>query len=413
MVWCGVGKVCWEEVGFVGGREGLLEGGGERGAPEAGRMSVAAMFSAAHERASAGGGGDVAMAEGGVGGASGSGFVSGRGRGQPWVEKYRPREVQEVSHQVEVVAALTRVMETNNLPHMLFYGPPGTGKTTTALALCRQLYGPELYAQRVLELNASDERGIGVVRHKIKNFAGIAVGRERHAGHPCPPYKVIVLDEADHMTEDAQNALRRTMEIHSHVTRFIMICNYISRIIDPLTSRCAKFRFQPVESGVLRDRLRHIAQKELVEVEESGYAALERVSRGDMRRAITTLQSASQLNAGDPLDEARVLSASGSIPPSVTNGLLTACRTHSYDAMQGEVDRVIREGHLVAAIVEDLAMVVTEAPDLTSVQKAKVCERLAWVEHKLVDGADEELQLRDLCSFMMRTLKNLDQRSQF
>lgn len=372
------------------------------------------MFSAANERMGDGGGGNVGMDTGGGGdGVHGGAREKRGGRGQPWVEKYRPREVQEVSHQTEVVAALTRVMETNNLPHMLFFGPPGTGKTTTALAVCRQLYGPDLYSQRVLELNASDERGIGVVRHKIKNFAGIAVGREKRDGYPCPPYKVIVLDEADHMTEDAQNALRRTMETHSHVTRFIMICNYISRIIDPLTSRCAKFRFQPVESGVLRDRLRYIAGKELVEVEEGGYAALERVSRGDMRRAITTLQSASQLNAGAALDEARVLSASGAIPLAVTSGLLTSCRSKSYDAMQAEVDRVIREGHLVASIVEDLAMVVTEAPDLDSVQKAKVCERLAWVEHKLVDGADEELQLRDLCSFMMRTLQNLEQRSQF
>merc|ERR1719510_2750088 len=171
-------------------------------------------------------------------------------------------------------------LESANLPHLLFYGPPGTGKTSTILAVSRELYGPALMKSRVLELNASDERGISVVRHKVKNFAKIAVGitKDHDPKYPCPPYKIIILDEADSMTRDAQSALRRTMEKWSKVTRFCLICNYVSRILPPVASRCAKFRFKSLPSEEISKKLASIAESEKCDVDEDTIKALEHVS---------------------------------------------------------------------------------------------------------------------------------------
>ena len=210
----------------------------------------------------------------------------------PWVEKYRPKNLTDVSHQTEIISTLTNAVETNRLPHLLFYGPPGTGKTSVALALCRQLFDPTQVKRRVLELNASDERGISVVRDKIKHFASLAIGSgsvgassskknffakkgeetndegdkmdvdgETAKTYPNPPFKIIILDEADTVTRDAQSALRRVIEAYSKVTRFILICNYVTRIIEPLASRCAKFRFAPLPVHSMKERIMYIASE--------------------------------------------------------------------------------------------------------------------------------------------------------
>ncbi|PWN49479.1 P-loop containing nucleoside triphosphate hydrolase protein, partial [Violaceomyces palustris] len=186
---------------------------------------------------------------------------------KPWVEKYRPKTIDEVTAQEHIVSVLKKTLLSSNLPHMLFYGPPGTGKTSTILALARQLFGPELIKTRVLELNASDERGINVVREKIKNFAKLAVTNPK-VGYPCPPFKIIILDEADSMTQDAQSALRRIMEQYSKITRFCLVCNYVTRIIEPLASRCSKFRFRMLDTESTRKRLEMIAKAEEVEFED-------------------------------------------------------------------------------------------------------------------------------------------------
>ena len=177
-------------------------------------------------------------------------------RTQLWVEKYRPTRIDDLASQEEVTKTLRGAIAQGQLPHLLMYGPPGTGKTSTILAVARTLYHPSVLKDRVLEMNASDERGIKVVRDKIKNFASHSVSSQKFDGYPSPPFKIIILDECDSMTKDAQGALRRTMEVYSSTTRFCLICNYVSRIIEPLVSRCAKLlRFSPLGRDAMQKRL--------------------------------------------------------------------------------------------------------------------------------------------------------------
>ncbi|MCY0874426.1 MAG: replication factor C small subunit, partial [Acidianus infernus] len=202
-----------------------------------------------------------------------------------WAEKYRPRSLDDIVNQKDIVERLKRFVKEKNMPHLLFAGPPGTGKTTAALALVHDLYG-DSYKQFFLELNASDERGIDVIRNKVKEFARTMVSSS-------VPFKVILLDEADNMTADAQQALRRTMELYTESTRFILACNYLSKIIEPIQSRTALFRFYPLKKEDVVSRLEYIAKEEKVEYDEKALETIYDVTMGDMRKAINTLQAAS------------------------------------------------------------------------------------------------------------------------
>ena len=310
---------------------------------------------------------------------------------EPWVDKYRPKKVSDVAYQTEVVSALEKAMETHNLPHMLFYGPPGTGKTTCALAICKQLYGPELGKKRVLELNASDERGISVVRGKIKSFASTTVG-EGVPGYPCPPYKILILDEADSMTNDAQSALRRMMETYSRVTRFFILCNYVSKIIDPISSRCAKFRFKSLDGGTMHERINFIAKGENLQLAEGTLQALEHVSAGDMRKAITLLQSAASL-FGSELTGDRIREVAGVIPDEKIEELLQLCVAGDSKKSQALAEDILKDGFPCLQILEQFGYYLADSDLLEDEMKAEICLKLGEVEKKLVDGADEWLQL--------------------
>ncbi|XP_072264269.1 replication factor C subunit 4 [Pyxicephalus adspersus] len=322
----------------------------------------------------------------------------------PWVEKYRPKCVDEVAYQEEVVAVLKKSLEGADLPNLLFYGPPGTGKTSTILAAARELYGPELFRQRVLELNASDERGIQVVREKVKNFSQLTVGGSRLDGKPCPPFKIVILDEADSMTSAAQAALRRTMEKESKTTRFCLICNYVSRIIEPLTSRCSKFRFKPLADGIQRQRLVDICKKENVNITNEAISRLVEVSEGDLRKAITFLQSATRLTAGKEVTDIVVTEIAGVIPKDTLNSVLAACQSGLFEKLETVVMSLINNGHAATQLVNQLHDIILERQDLTDKQKAAITEKLAEVDKCLVDGADEYLQMLSLFAVVMQQM---------
>ncbi|EKD19268.1 uncharacterized protein L3040_009292 [Drepanopeziza brunnea f. sp. 'multigermtubi'] len=343
---------------------------------------------------------------------------------QPWVEKYRPKNLNDVTAQDHTITVLQRTLQSSNLPHMLFYGPPGTGKTSTVLALAKELYGPELMKSRVLELNASDERGISIVREKVKDFARMQLSNPSpayRALYPCPPYKIIILDEADSMTQDAQSALRRTMETYSKITRFCLICNYVTRIIDPLASRCSKFRFKSLDVGNAKRRVEEIAEKEGVSLEDGAAETLIRCSEGDLRKAITFLQSAARLVGAvalrddkedkdeDSMDVDREKKAvtvksvediAGVIPDATISRLVTAMQPKSkglvYEAVSKVVTDMVADGWSATQVVTQLFQAIIYNETTPDIQKNKITLVFSEADKRLVDGSDEHLIVLDL-----------------
>ncbi|CAB3369084.1 Hypothetical predicted protein [Cloeon dipterum] len=320
----------------------------------------------------------------------------------PWVEKYRPKTVEEVVAQPEVVSVLQQVLSKGaDLPNLLLYGPPGTGKTSTIMAAARQLFG-DLYRERVLELNASDERGIQVIREKVKQFAQLAASSERPDGKKCPGFKIVILDEADSMTKQAQSALRRTMERESKSTRFCLVCNYVSRIIEPITSRCAKFRFKPLSKEQLIGRLEMIANEEGVTVGDGAIEAVITTSGGDLRRAITCLQSCSRLkNKELPVEKEEVVELMGVVPGNWIHELLEVTATKNYDKVDAFVNNILLEAYSASQIMLQLHDRILDKDDLNDESKAVVCEKIAICMAALERGADEYLQLMALMCTMM------------
>lgn len=310
----------------------------------------------------------------------------------PWVEKYRPAKIDDVAQQTEVVNALQKSLQTGELPNLLFYGPPGTGKTTVALALVKQFFGED-WRTRVRELNASDERGIAAVREKVKTFAQLAIGTTQEGlANSKARFRVVILDEADSMTHDAQAALRRIMEEFVHVTRFIIICNYVSKIIDPLHSRCSKFRFQLVGHEFQKARLLTICEQEKVKIVGKAIDSLISLSKGDMRAAVNLLQTSH--NFYGEVNEDGLVEVACAVPEAAVALLLRKTReAKSTDEVVQCVRNFLLEGYSGQQVLERLLSAVTLDHSIPDLAKAKCATLFSQTDEKLTQGCDEELQL--------------------
>jgi replication factor C small subunit len=237
-----------------------------------------------------------------------------------WVEKHRPQSVPEIRGQTAVVQRLTIYAQQREFPHLLFAGPPGTGKTTAAMALTKDIFGQD-FRQNLLEMNASDERKLESIRTKVKQFA-------RTSPYGGASFKIIFLDEADALTNDAQGALRRIMEQYAETCRFILSCNYSSKIIEPIQSRCAVFRFRPLSDSDVTSQVHHVAKEEGVSLTEDAAEALTRISQGDLRKALTALQVAAALSSDITRDI--IYETSATAPPESLHQYLMACKDDGF-----------------------------------------------------------------------------------
>ncbi len=304
-----------------------------------------------------------------------------------WAEKYRPKKLNEMMNQTDIVERLKSFVKNRNVPHCIFAGPPGTGKTTAALCLARDLFG-ESYREHLMELNASDERGISVVRERVKTFARIkSIGET--------PFKILILDEADNMTSDAQQALRRTMERFSESCRFILIANYSGKIIEPIQSRCAPFRFTYLSRADQDKYLCGIAEKEKIKLQQDGLEAIFEVSGGDLRRALNALQAAASL--GKPITTDMVYSVIGRANPADIREMLNLAMKGDFITSREKLrEMILKYGVSGNDIIRQVHIEIFKMKDVPEPWKIKLADITGEVDFRLVQGADEEVQLSSL-----------------
>jgi len=307
-----------------------------------------------------------------------------------WTEKYRPKTFEEVKGQQEIVKRVKAFVEQKNMPHLMFSGPAGVGKTTLSLVIAKELYG-ESWKNNFLELNASDERGIDIVRNKVKDFA-----RTKSIGNV--PFKIIYLDECDALTKEAQQALRRTMENYTQTCRFILSCNYSSKIIDPIQSRCAVFRFKPLSREDILSLIDYISVKESLSIDDSAKNAIYEISEGDCRRIENILQSSAVLS--ENITEDLIYSiASAARPKELKIVLELALKNDFISSRTKLLDVMLNHGLSGLDVIKQIQKEAWNL-EVNPVNKLKLIDKCGDVEFRMVEGSDEFVQLESLLAFI-------------
>lgn len=300
-----------------------------------------------------------------------------------WTEKYRPSAFSEVKGQVEIVKKISSFVKQKNMPHLLFSGPAGVGKTTLSLVIAKELFG-DSWHNNFLELNASDERGIDVIRNKVKDFA-----RTRAIGDV--PFKIIYLDECDALTREAQQALRRTMENFTQTTRFILSCNYSSKIIDPIQSRCAIFKFKPLNKEEIFKIVETIEKGESIKVDDKAKGALFDVSDGDVRRVENILQSCAAIS--NKITEESVYSLASVAKPKEIKRILELALQNKFNEARTELlDVMLNYGLSGLDVVKQVQKEVLNL-DLDGRKRMHIIEQCGEAEFRMSEGSDEYIQL--------------------
>ncbi|XP_064620559.1 replication factor C subunit 5-like [Lineus longissimus] len=305
----------------------------------------------------------------------------------PWVEKYRPNQLDELISHTDIINTISRFLKEDRLPHLLFYGPPGTGKTSTILAVAKQIYSPKEFGSMTLELNASDDRGIGIVRGPVLGFASTrTIFRSG--------FKLVILDEADAMTRDAQNALRRVIEKYTENTRFCLICNYLSKIIPAIQSRCTRFRFGPLSTDQMVPRIEHVISAENINVTPDGLKAVVTLADGDMRKSLNILQSTSM--GHDLVDEENVYLCVGHPLRRDIENILTWMLNEDFTSAYNNILNLkTTKGYALQDILSEIHVYVHKI-DFPNHVRILLLEKMADIEYRLAVGTNEKIQLSSL-----------------
>ncbi|EDO16471.1 hypothetical protein Kpol_1066p38 [Vanderwaltozyma polyspora DSM 70294] len=318
----------------------------------------------------------------------------------PWVEKYRPTSLDEVYGQNEIVNTVRKFVEEGKLPHLLFYGPPGTGKTSTIIALAKEIYGKN-YHNMVLELNASDDRGIDVVRNQVKDFASTRQIFSKG-------FKLIILDEADAMTNAAQNSLRRIIEKYTKNTRFCILANYAYKLTPALLSRCTRFRFQPIGPAAIEQRMNNVIIKENIKIDDAAKKALLKVSKGDMRRVLNVLQaSKAAVEENEEITEELIYDCCGMCRPGDVKKILKSILEEDFTSAYYTMNKICQEKGVASVdIIEEIVLLLEEYELQNEETRIEMLTKLSDIEYAISKGGNTKVVHSAIISAIKTSFEN-------